>query len=75
MKINIDWPKALDAIDADFCGLAVDKDGDLWFLGYDGAAFVQNGLGLCFHDETKTELILKYGPFTKFEGSITLSND
>ena len=56
--------------------LVVDSDGDIWFIGHGGAILLdrEEGGGTVYTAEEMKEIFNNCGPFTKFNGKITLEN-
>lgn len=52
-----------------------DKDGMMWFRCEGGAVFLDEDSGTVYSEEEWQEAISTFGPFTVFNGSITLEND
>lgn len=70
---------ARSIIDSRFEGLAEDKDGGIWlFTNADSAVivFVRDTKNADIgYIRNKSNAIELYGPFTKFNGTVTLEND
>lgn len=56
--------------------LALDADGQLWMIGEGGGVFLSDdGSATIYRYEELLEAFKSFGPFKRFNGKITLSND
>jgi len=75
MKINVlDFSPEVE-VDENFKGLCVDCEGDIWLFGQHYGIVVSNKTSSQFVSDSKEEAISNVGPFTVFNGLITLEND
>ena len=73
MKVEVSTTTAKKIDDfTGFIGLAEDCEGDIWLCFKQGACMVFDDSSFDLHD--KEEILKLHGPFTKFTGSVTISN-
>lgn len=75
MKVTLSENVVPEEIDAEFVGLCVDFEGDIWIFGNEFAVIVTTTANAQFVSMPKKEAIETVGSFTKYNGSITLEND
>lgn len=63
-----------EALSEELNYLALDKDGQLWFIGGGGGVFLDDKSGTIYDEKAMRDALIKFGPFTKFNGKITLEN-